>query len=107
MKEFAVKAYASPEHNWWFLPHPDPPRNTRTEVPRFWVPSENTMREECRPFSKYAKILNELRCDEWEQLGLDEVLTSSPLPNVQLPELCNHRLLPVHALSDVPDSPVV
>ena len=50
MKEFAIKAYASPEHNWWFLPHPDPPLNTRTEVPRFWVPSGNTMREECRPF---------------------------------------------------------
>ena len=32
-------------------------------------------------------MLNSLSPEEWENLGLDEVLTSSPLQNIQLPEL--------------------
>ena len=59
----------------------------RTEVPRFWIPSGNRKREELRPFTRYSRILNSLSPEEWENLGLDEVLTSSPLQNIQLPEL--------------------
>ena len=99
MKEFTVKAYVSPEHNWWFHPHPAPPCNTRTKTPRFWIPAGNKQREECRPFIKYARILNDLSPCDWEQLGLDKVLTTSPLANVQLPELCCPKLPRVHELS--------
>ena len=89
MKEFAIKAYLSPEHQWWFRPHPPAPCNTRTVLPRFQTPVETSARADKRPLVVYAKMLNQMSDDEWCARGLDKAVCATPMPNIQLAH-CNN-----------------
>ena len=87
MKEFAIKAYTSPEHKWWFRPHPPAPCNTRLILPRFHVPAGKSARFDKRPIIHYTRILNSMSEEEWENRGLDPVVSTNYLPNIQLSQL--------------------
>ena len=99
MEAFAVKCYSSPQHSWWFNPHPPPAPTARkhnyvdyvhnlaasTVTPRFLIPKMTRQREEKRPFVFLARILNGLSDEEWEGHGLDKHIQATPVPNLQLP----------------------
>ena len=101
MEAFAVKCYSSPQHSWWFNPHPPPAPTARTQnyvdylhnvagstvTPRFLIPKITRDREEKRPFVFLARILNGMSDEEWERHGLDDHIKATPAPNLQLPSL--------------------
>ena len=60
--QFAIPS--SPEHRWWFTPHPDHPLATKLSTPRFYIPKSEKVRDEKRPIIKYTQVLNNLSEDE-------------------------------------------
>ena len=87
MRNFAISVYRSEHHWWWFSPHPPSLANTRQAKPRFSIPLLRLKRDECRPFQKYAELLNEISTEEWKLLRLDQICHKLSRPNVQLQDL--------------------
>ena len=87
MRNFAISAYRSEHHRWWFSPHPPSLANTRQVKPRFSIPLLRLKRDECRPFQKYAELLNEMSPEEWKLQRLDQICHKLSRPNVQLQDL--------------------
>ena len=87
MRNFAISAYRSEHHRWWFSPHPPSPANTRQTTPRFSILLLRLKRDECRPFQKYAELLNEISPEEWRLQRLDQIHHKLSRPNVQLQDL--------------------
>ena len=70
MKSFAIKAYRSYQHRWWFVPSPSPLIPTRVKQPRFRIPRAHSSFKSHSPFTVYSKILNSLTDKEWSDLYL-------------------------------------
>ena len=45
VRSFAISCYRSPNHRWWFNPHPALPLGTRYRPPRFLVPKCKLQRD--------------------------------------------------------------
>ena len=87
MRSFAISAYRSVHHRWWFSPNKQSLSKTRSALPRFCVPLLKLRRSENRPFQKYAELLNSISPDEWMRLRLDQICHERSRPNVQLQDL--------------------
>ena len=87
MRSFAISAYRSVHHRWWFSPNEQSQSKTRSALPRFSVPLLKLRRSENRPFQKYAELLNSINPDEWIRLRLDQICHARSRPNVQLQDL--------------------
>ena len=92
MTTFAISAYRSVHHRWWFSPNVPNPANTRIDLPRFEIPLLKLRRSENRPFQKYAELLNGISPDDWKRLRLDQIPLKQSRPNVQLQDLASPQL---------------
>ena len=87
MQSFAISAYRSVHHRWWFSPNKPSLTKTRSALPRFRIPLLKLRRSENRPFQKYAELLNAISPEEWKRLRLDQIHHKLSRPNVQLQDL--------------------
>ena len=92
MRSFAISAYRSVHHRWWFSPNKPSLSKTRTALPRFSIPLLKLRRSENRPFQKYAELLNAISPEEWKRLRLDQIHHELSRPNVQLQDLAEPLL---------------
>ena len=82
MRSFAISAYRSVHHRWWFTPNKPSQAHTRSAPPRFVIPLLRLRRSQNRPFQRYAELLNAISPGEWELLRLDQICHARSRPNV-------------------------